>query len=160
MAFKLSSSAFANNEKIPLRYSRDGEDLSPPLAWEGLPEGTLELALICDDPDAPTPAPWVHWIIYGLRPELKALPEGIPVLKEISDPLKARQGENSWGKEGYGGPAPPRGHGPHHYHFTLYALSKRLALPPKPDKVDKDRLLKAIQGAVIAKTTLTGIYER
>lgn len=157
MNFKLSSTAFTNDEKIPRRYSRDGEDISPPLAWEGIPEGSAELALICDDPDAPTPKPFVHWVIYGLSPDLKSLPEAIPTEKELAEPIRARQGENSWGKAGYGGPAPPRGHGIHHYHFTLYALKNRLDLPPG---VDKDKLLKAMNGAVLAKTTLTGLYER
>lgn len=157
MTFTISSAAFANDEKIPLRYSRDGEDVSPPLLWDGLPEGTAELALICDDPDAPTPEPFVHWVIYGMSPDLKGLPEGVPADPELATPARARQGENSWGKTGYGGPAPPRRHGVHHYHFTLYALSKRLNLPPG---VDKARLLTAMTGAILAQITLIGAYER
>lgn len=157
MAFNLSSSAFANNEKIPLRYSGDGEDLSPPLAWSGAPEGTAELALIVDDPDAPTAKPFVHWVLYGLSPSVTSLPEGIEPNGDVTEPVKARQGENSWGKNGYGGPAPPRGHGVHHYHFTLYALDKRLNLP---SGASKEKLLKALEGSVLAQATLTGLYER
>jgi Raf kinase inhibitor-like YbhB/YbcL family protein len=157
MSMMISSSAFANNEKIPLRYAREGEDLSPPLVWDDLPAGTAELALDCDDPDAPTADPFVHWVIYGLSPDLKGLPEAIPVEGEVREPVRARQGENSWGRIGYDGPAPPRGKGLHHYHFTLYALGRRLELPPG---LDKGRLLKAMEGAVLGKTTVTGLYER
>jgi hypothetical protein len=157
MSFRISSPAFAGNEKIPLRYSGDGEDISPPLVWGNVPKGTAELALICDDPDAPTAQPFVHWVIYGLSPELKGLPEAVPTQAELTEPVKARQGENSWGNTGYGGPAPPRHRGVHHYRFTLYALSKRLDLPAG---ADKERLLKAAEGSVPAKTTLTGLYER
>lgn len=157
MSFTISSSAFANNERIPLRYSRDGEDVSPPLLWDDLPAGTAELALICDDPDAPTADPFVHWVLYGLHPDAKGLPEAIPSESEVSDPVHARQGENSWGKTGYDGPAPPRGHGLHHYHFTLYALAKRLGLPPG---LDKPRLIKAMEGAILGKATVTGTYLR
>lgn len=157
MDMKLTSVAFGDNEKIPLRYSGDGEDISPPLTWNGLPQGVAELALVCDDPNAPTPKPWVHWVIYGLDPGLTGLPEAIPTDKELLKPVKARQGTNSWGRIGYGGPAPPHGHGVHHYHFTLYALGKRLDLKAG---LDKESLLGAIKGVVVAQTTLTGTYQR
>ena len=157
MNLNLTSSAFAANEKIPLRYSGDGEDVSPPLAWGGVPAGTAELALICDDPDAPTPAPWVHWVIYGLGPALTALPEGVPATLEAAKPIACRQGKNSWGKVGYGGPLPPKGHGVHHYHFTLYALGK--ALPVTPG-LDKAAVAAAMKGSILAQATLTGLYER
>lgn len=157
MDFSLSSSAFLHNQKIPLRYARDGEDVSPPLAWSGVPEGTAELALICDDPDAPMATPFVHWVLYGLSPDVAGLAEGVPNQGELTDPVRARQGQNSWGKTGYGGPAPPHGHGVHHYHFTLYALSRRLELAPG---LTKEKLLAAMDGAVLAKTRLTGLYER
>lgn len=157
MTFTISSDAFANDAKIPLRYSRDGENVSPPLLWDSLPEETAELALVCDDPDAPTPEPFVHWVIYGMNPDLKGLPEGVPAEPELSSPVRAKQGENSWGRSGYDGPAPPRRHGVHHYHFTLYALSRRLEAPAG---LDKARLLQAMEGAVLGKAIVTGTYER
>ena len=157
MKLELSSPAFGHGEKIPMRYTGDGEDVSPPLAWSNLPPEAAELALICDDPDAPRPQPWVHWVIYGLSPKLTGLPEGIPATPEIKQPVQASQGENSWGKSGYGGPYPPKGHGTHHYHFTLYALKKPLGLSPGKSK---EQLLQAIAGSELARTTLTGIYER
>ena len=157
MSLTLSSPAFADGEKIPLRYSGDGEDISPPLNWSGLPEGAVELALICDDPDAPTPEPWVHWIIYGMEPTLGALPESLPTGAKLKKPVCALQGVNSWGRTGYGGPAPPRGHGPHHYHFVLYCLGKPLGAKPG---WDKDALLAAMEGSILAHVGLTGTYQR
>jgi Raf kinase inhibitor-like YbhB/YbcL family protein len=157
MSFTLTSSAFAANEKIPLRYSGDGEDISPPLAWDGVPSGTQELALICDDPDAPGAQPWVHWVIYGLEPQLRALPEGLPASAETKKPFAGLQGKNSWGKLGYGGPYPPKAGGVHHYRFTLYMLSKLLGAKPG---LDKAGLLGAMQGLILAQTALTGLYER
>jgi len=157
MSLTLSGSAFGHDEPIPLRYSGDGEDISPPLSWSGVPEGTAELALICDDPDAPTPQPWVHWVIYGMSPTLTGLPEGVPKQRELTKPIAAMQGVNSWPKIGYGGPAPPHGHGVHHYHFTLYCLSQPLGLKPGADKPE---LLAAMKGLILAQTRLTGTYER
>ncbi|HID20787.1 MAG TPA: YbhB/YbcL family Raf kinase inhibitor-like protein [Planctomycetaceae bacterium] len=160
MKIELTSTAFKNGERIPRKYTGDGQDVSPPLSWSGVPEGAKELALICDDPDAPGPEPWVHWVVYGLSPELAGLPEGIPAQSEIDKPVKALQGKNSWpsGRTiGYRGPAPPRGHGTHHYHFKLYALDTPLNLPPG---VDKKRLLKAMEGHIIAQGELIGTYER
>src|SRR5262245_16654585 len=153
---ELTSSAFANGSRIPTKYTGDGEDLSPPLAWSNAPEGTKEFALICDDPDAPTPQPWVHWIIYGIPPATKELSEGTSS-KQASSFV---QGLNSWptGKTtGYRGPAPPPGHGIHHYHFYLYALDQALSLPPR---LDKAGLLKAIRGHILAETEAIGTYGR
>jgi Raf kinase inhibitor-like YbhB/YbcL family protein len=145
-------------EPIPLRYTGDGEDVSPPLEWRDLPKGTVELALICEDPDAPMPQPWVHWVLYGLDPALHALSEGVPPLAALEGPLRVRQGNNTWGKTGYGGPAPPRGHGRHRYHFTLYALERPLGA--QPAGVGKDALMQAMKGTILAYTALTGTYER
>ena len=92
MSLQLTSSAFASNEKIPLRYSGDGEDVSPPLAWRDLPAGTAELALICDDPDAPTPHPWVHWVIWGLKPQAGELPEHLPPAASCASPSPCARG--------------------------------------------------------------------
>src|SRR4051794_40755030 len=111
MPLELKSPAFANNERLPLRYTGDGENLSPPLTWSGLPKGTKELALLCEDPDASKPEPWVHWLIYRIDPKLSGLDEGIEAEIEVSEPAGLRQEKNTWGRDGYGGPAPPRGSG-------------------------------------------------
>lgn len=157
MTLKLTSDAFEEDEKIPLRYTGDGEDVSPPMRWTNAPEHARSFALVCDDPDAPTPDPWVHWIIYGLDQHATEITEAIPVGKTIDDPIKATQGKNTWGNAGYGGPAPPRGHGVHHYNFTLYALSDTLELPPGATLAE---LEKAMKGQILATATLTGVYER
>jgi len=153
----IRSDAFANNEVIPRKYTGDGQDLSPPLTWSDLPEGTRELALIVDDPDAPTPEPWVHWVIYKISPDAPGLPEGISASQPVSAPAGALQGSNSWGNIGYGGPAPPRGHGVHHYHFKLAALDIELDLDAG---ANKQALLNAMRGHVLARGELVGTYQR
>ncbi len=160
MAFKLSSSAFDAGKPIPRKYSGEGNDVSPPLAWDGAPEGTKEFALICDDPDAPTPKPWVHWVIYGIAADVRQLPEGVKREPQLREPVAAKQGKNSWDSGatiGYRGPMPPPGHGTHRYHFKLYALDIPLELAPS---ATKDQLLAAIKGHVLAEAELIGTYER
>ena len=133
MALSLHSTAFQQGMPIPSKYTGDGEDLSPPLSWNSPPDGTRQLALICDDPDAPSPEPWVHWVIYGIAADVTSLPEGITTSPQIDEPGAAMQGKNSWTSGmtvGYRGPAPPRGHGVHHYHFKLYVLKTELKLTP------------------------------
>jgi Raf kinase inhibitor-like YbhB/YbcL family protein len=153
----LRSDAFADGKAIPRRHSEDGEDLSPPLTWSGPPEGTQELALIVDDPDAPRAEPWVHWVLYKIPADVQSLTEGIPPTPTPDAPPGARQGKNSWGTDGYRGPAPPKGHGTHHYHFRLYALDAPLAAA---QGLDKAGLLHAMQGHVLAEAELVGTYER
>lgn len=157
MTIPLTSPAFAANAAVPAKYTGDGEDISPPLNWLKLPAGTKELALICDDPDAPSPEPWVHWVIYKIPAEATGLPENVAKTESPAVPAGAVQGKNSWGRTGYGGPAPPRGHGVHHYHFQLYALNRVLDAPPG---LDKAGLLRAMQGAIIGQGKLTGTYQR
>ena len=159
MSIQISSTAFAHNQVIPKKYTGDGVDVSPPLAWANLPEGAQELALICDDPDAPTPEPWVHWVIYKIPAAEKNLPEGVARTEKLAAPAGALQGINSWPSEniGYRGPKPPPGHGTHHYHFTLYALKSPLDVGPG---LDKKALLAKISGQVLAEGRLTGTYER
>lgn len=157
MIQSLTSSAFAEGEPIPRRHTEDGEDLSPELAWSGLPEGTVELALIVDDPDAPTVEPWVHWILYKIPPAAGGLPEGLPQSPRLDDHAGMLQGKNSWGTVGYRGPAPPKGHGTHHYHFKLYALDAPLDVGPEPDKKS---LMMAMSGHVLSHRELVGTYER
>ena len=156
--FVLRSSAFESGRPIPRRHSGDGADLSPALAWSGAPAGVRQLALICDDPDAPTAEPWVHWVIYGLPADLTGLPEGLPRRARLDQPAGASQGVNSWpsGNVGYRGPAPPPGK-VHHYHFKLYALDATLKLEPGATKRD---LLRAIEGHILAQAELVGTYQR
>jgi hypothetical protein len=153
---QLQSEAFTSGSTIPKRYTADGEDVSPPLSWSGLPKGTEEVALVCDDPDAPTDEPFVHWLAYKLSPD-DALPEGVLPQAKPGSPPRMVQGMNSFGRVGYGGPAPPSGHGTHHYHFKLYALDTQLDLN---EAVDKAALMNAIKGHTLAETELVGTYER
>jgi Raf kinase inhibitor-like YbhB/YbcL family protein len=160
MSIEVSSTAFQNDQWIPKKYSGEGVDVSPPLAWSGLPAGTQELVLICDDPDAPSPEPWVHWVIYKIAADAKGLDEGVAPEPRPARPAGAVQGKNSWptGRTiGYRGPMPPPGHGTHHYHFTLYALSAPLDVEPG---LSKRNLLKQMEGKILATGRLTGIYER
>ncbi|RPI86977.1 MAG: YbhB/YbcL family Raf kinase inhibitor-like protein [Planctomycetaceae bacterium] len=159
MTFTLQSSAFSNGKPIPARFTGDGDDVSPPLQWDHAPAGTREFALICDDPDAPTPQPWVHWVLYKIPGDLRALPEGVAA-GAGGNSSAGFTGRNSWpaGKTtGYRGPAPPRGHGVHHYRFRLYAVD--VELPHQPH-IDKGGLLKAMQDHVLAEAELVGTYER
>jgi Raf kinase inhibitor-like YbhB/YbcL family protein len=160
MPLKFTSSAFENGQPIPRRYSGEGEDISPPLAWDAPPAGTQELALICDDPDAPTPKPWVHWVIYAIPADVHSLLAAVPNEPQLQEPAAACQGKNSWDKGvtiGYRGPMPPPGHGTHHYYFRLYALDAKLNLAPG---ATKDKLLAAMKGHVLAEGKLVGKYER
>jgi hypothetical protein len=156
MSFVLTSPSFENGSPIPARHTADGLDTSPPLAWSGVPEGTAELALICDDPDAPRADPWVHWVLYGLPAALSGLAEGLPTTRTTSEP-DAVQGRNDFGRIGYGGPSPPRGHGVHHYHFRLYALDRPVQLNPGASKAD---LLSSLRGRVLGEARLIGTYQR
>jgi Raf kinase inhibitor-like YbhB/YbcL family protein len=157
MSMKMTSTAFADGATIPARHTGDGQDVSPPLQWSDLPAGTVELALICDDPDAPRPQPWVHWVIYKVPASATGLPEGVPPSEQLASPAGAMQGLNTWPAVGYRGPAPPRGHGVHHYHFRLYALDQALELQPR---LTKEQLLKAMKGHVLAEAELVGTYQR
>jgi Raf kinase inhibitor-like YbhB/YbcL family protein len=161
---KLTSTAFENDSTIDAKFTVEGEDISPPLAWSGAPANTVSFALICDDPDAPTrkrPAekPWVHWILFDIPADAVELPAGIPRQGELSQFVGARHGANSWssGSIGYRGPAPPPGSGPHRYFFKLYALDTKLKLDAG---ATKEQLLAAMSGHVLAEGELMGIYER
>jgi len=154
MTLTLTSSAFAHQGDIPKPYTCDGKDISPPLAWSGVPAAAKSLALIVDDPDAPDPkAPrmtWVHWILYNLPPDTAALSEGLTQL-----PKGTLQGLNDWKRTGYGGPCPPIGR--HRYFHKLYALD---ALLPDLGKPTKAKLEQAMQGHVLARAELIGTYGR
>ena len=160
MSLTITSPFFKEGEMIPALFTCDGEDHSPALSWSGIPAGTSSLALICDDPDAPTPEPWVHWIIYKIPADFKGLPEGVPQTPKLDRPPGALQGKNSWTSGqtvGYRGPAPPPGHGVHRYIFRLYALEARLHLEAG---ADKRTLLEEMSGIVLEEAQLTGTYQR
>lgn len=149
----LSTPAFRDGETIPVQYTCDGEDLSPPLAWTGVPVETRSFALICDDPDAPR-GTWVHWVIWNLPADTVELEPGVPPRPEL--PSGARQGLNDGGDLGYAGPCPPSGK-PHRYFFRLFALDSQLNLAPGVNRSDLDT---AMEGHVLAQGTVMGIYER
>lgn len=155
--FQITSDAFKANERIPKQHTGEGEDISPKLTWTSPPAGTKELALICDDPDAPTSEPWVHWVIYNLSSTITSLGEDIAKSPSLDNPKGALQGKNSWGSIAYRGPLPPPGHGTHHYHFKLYALDKELNAKAG---LDKKSLLSLMQGHVISEASLVGFYSR
>jgi Raf kinase inhibitor-like YbhB/YbcL family protein len=158
MSFQLWSSAFSPGETIPVRYTCDGDDISPPLLWDAPPEGTRSLALMMEDPDAPAGL-WVHWIVYGMAPHVRQLPEGASPRRGPSSgatlPSGISEGKNSWGRVRYNGPCPPSG--THRYHLRLVALDMELDLPPG---VERGELLEAMEGHVLAEATLTGDYRR
>lgn len=155
---QITSPAFQDGQPIPVQFTGDGEDISPPLAWTNVPAQAKELALIVDDPDAPRPQPWVHWVIYSLPASLTGLPQAVPQGPRVTS-LPAVQGPNSWGERslGYRGPSPPPRHGVHHYRFTLYALDTALNLQPG---LTKGNLLNAIKDHVLQQARLVGTYER
>jgi Raf kinase inhibitor-like YbhB/YbcL family protein len=159
-ALEVTSPAFRANERIPRRHAYDGEgdNVSPALAWSKAPEGTREYALVCDDPDAPRPEPWVHWVVYRIPAGATGLPAGLERKGgPLENPPGAMQGKNTWDEVGWGGPLPPPGHGVHHYRFRVMALDTHLQLMPG---ATKDALLKAVEGHVLAEGTLVGTYER
>ena len=152
MEINITSTAFEEGGMIPAKYTCDQEDVSPPLAWDSVPEGTKSLALICDDPDAPM-GTWVHWVLFNLSSETKELQENIPHDEVLSSGSK--QGKNDFQKIGYGGPCPPGGI--HRYYFKIYALDIVLYLDAGIIKSD---LLKAMEGHILAEGQLMGKYRR
>lgn len=152
----LTSASFQHDGLIPPRHTCDGDDLSPPLQWTGVPAGTLSLALVMDDPDAPDPkAPvqtWVHWVLYNIPPQVHELAEGVTA---ANLPVGTLQGLNDWRRVGYGGPCPPAGR--HRYFFKMFALDTRLAELNIPTKA---ALWKAMQGHVLASAELIGLYQK
>lgn len=153
---KLESSAFTHHSEMPARFTCDGGDVSPPLVWSDLPEGAKSLVLIVDDPDAPDPqAPkmtWVHWVVYNLPAEPGQLPEGAAT---TGLPAAAKSGLNDWKKASYGGPCPPIGQ--HRYFHKLYALDTVL---PDLGQPTKAKLEQAMQGHVLARAEMVGLYRR
>ncbi len=153
MAFRLSSPAFAHEATIPVKYTCDGPDVSPPLKWDGLPDGTQSLVLICDDPDAPM-GTWVHWVMYNIPTSVTELPEGVPTEPTVLNGIV--QGINDFKRIGYGGPCPPAGK-PHRYFFKLYAVD----IPTNWESgLTKAAVLKKIEGHILGEAQLMGRYQR
>lgn len=155
-SMKLTSPSFENQGGIPKKHTCDGQDVSPALAWTDAPQGTKSFALIVDDPDAPDPAnprmTWVHWVLYNIPGNAGSLPEGVA---EVDLPKGTLQGLNDWKKTGFGGPCPPIGK--HRYFHKLYALDIALPDLKRPTKA---QLEKAMEGHVLSKTELVGLYQR
>lgn len=146
---EVRSTAFEQGERIPLRYTGEGEDVSPPITWTCDTPGVEEFVLICDDPDAPTPEPFVHWLVYRIPADVRELPEG--------NHAGAYEGINSFGQLGYGGPMPPPPHGTHRYFFRVYALDAPLELASGATRAQLDE---AMAGHVIDQGELMGTYDR
>jgi len=153
MALQVTSTAFSPGEMIPKKFTCDGPDVSPELAWNDPPVGTESFALIADDPDAPV-GRWVHWVLYSLPASTRKLAEGVATQEQL--PSGARQGRNDFGKLGYGGPCPPPGK-PHRYFFKLYALDAKPNLKADATKGDVERALK---GHILGQAELMGRYGR
>ena len=155
MPLSIISTAFQPSGAIPRRYTCDGDDTAPPLAWSGVPAGTRSLALIVDDPDAPDPAApkrtWVHWLLYDMPPSVTGLPEGAGGAL----PEGVRVGRNDWGRADWGGPCPPVGR--HRYYFRLYALDVRLEQLGQPMRAEVDT---AMAGHVLETAELMATYAR
>jgi len=152
MTFELHSGAFRNGEPIPPRHTCQGENISPPLAWSGAPAGTRGFALICYDPDAPGRT-FYHWAVFGLPADRAELPERLP-----KGAPGLHQAVNDFGAAGYGGPCPPPGHGIHHYHFELLALSvPALQVPPGAGALEVQA---AAKRHLLARAELIGLYSR
>jgi Raf kinase inhibitor-like YbhB/YbcL family protein len=156
MNLTITSSAFGASASIPSINTCEGKDLSPPLAFAGVPAGAKSLALIVDDPDAPDPAAprmtWVHWVLYNIPASTAGLPEAV---KSTALPAGTREGLNDFGRTGYGGPCPPIGR--HRYFHKLYSLD--VVLPPL-EHADKRSLEKAMQGHILMRTELIGVYQK
>jgi Raf kinase inhibitor-like YbhB/YbcL family protein len=152
-SFRIESSAFKQGATIPTRYSCQGENISPPLAWANPPSGARSFALIVEDPDAPA-GTWTHWVVYNLPAQARAMPENTPKQGEL--PNGGLQGTSSFGSVGYGGPCPPPGRA-HRYFFRLYALDTVLALKAGAAKAD---VLAALKGHVLGEAQLMGRFKR
>ena len=156
MELKLASPAFVEGGEIPRLYTCEGEDISPPLAWSKVPDGTSSLVLVVDDPDAPDPAAprmtWVHWVLYNLPADSDGLPEGV---SRAELPSPTAEGLNDWKRGGYGGPCPPVGR--HRYVHKLYALDTMLTGLSSPTKAQVES---AMQGHVLAQARLIGTYRK
>ncbi|MBQ0867639.1 YbhB/YbcL family Raf kinase inhibitor-like protein [Streptomyces smyrnaeus] len=146
---ELSTSAFNDHALIPRRYTRDGEDVSPPLEWSGVPDGTAELLLLCEDPDAPS-GTFVHWLVTGVDPAARSVDTG-------ETPQGGTPLTNGFGGSGWGGPQPPAGDEAHRYFFRLYALPEAVRIP---DNASAEDVHRAVDGPALASGNIVGLYQR
>lgn len=154
MTFVIKSPAFANGQAIPTKYTRDGENIPPPLEWRGAPDGTRSYVLLVEDPDAPS-ATFRHWAVYNIAASQESWPEGMTI---GAHPESLGHGVNDFGHAGYDGPEPPKGHGPHHYHFRLAALdAPALDLPADAKAAEVWRMAGE---HILATTETVGTYQR
>jgi len=151
---KVESKAFREGEIIPVRYTCDGADISPPIRWSEVPEGVRSFVIIMDDPDAPI-GTFTHWVVYDIPAAVRELEEGLPKVERVET---IKQGMNDFGYVGYGGPCPPKGHGYHRYFFKIYALNlESLELPPSASR----RLVEErMRGHIVGEGYLMGRYKR
>jgi len=155
MGFDITSADIRANEPVATRFTCDGEDISPELRWEGAPQGTLSLALIAEDPDAPGGI-FIHWVVYDIPADITGFKRGASGAKALGE--GAKEGVSSFGREGYNGPCPPPGHGEHRYYFRLTALDiERLAVKNRANKAD---VKAAMEGHVLAETSIMSTYSR
>ena len=145
----VTSPAFGFGDPIPREHSAEGDNVSPPLRWSGIPDGTRQLAVVCHDPDAPMAHGFTHWVVYGIPPSSTGIEEG--------GGGEFTEGANDFGNKGYGGPLPPEGHGRHHYFFFLYALGTEIEQGPGLTRL---QLLDQISDHVVEMNRLVGTYER
>jgi Raf kinase inhibitor-like YbhB/YbcL family protein len=146
---ELKSAAFTDHTVIPHRYAKDGENVSPPLTWSGVPDGTAELALLCEDPDAPS-GNFVHWLVTGIDPGSGGVGTG-------ETPPGGTPRTNGYREQGWGGPQPPVGDAAHRYFFRLYALPEPLSLP---DGATAEEVHRAVDERQLASGTIVGLYQR
>ena len=152
-AIELKTDIFTNKGYIPERYTCDGEDVSVPLSWSGVPKNTKSLVVICDDPDAPFTT-WTHWVLFNIPPSVTSIPEGGPKGRSIDESFS--RGLNDFGEANYGGACPPKGK-PHRYFFKIYALDKTLTLSKGANKKEIE---KAMVGHILAEDQIYGLYQR
>lgn len=145
----VTSPAFAHGERIPDRHTCNGEDVSPELIWSGAPEGTAEFVVICHDPDAPLTDGFTHWVLWGVPGDAEGVPEG--------GGSAHSEGTSDFGAQQFNGPAPPPGHGTHHYFFHVYALESPTDLPEGATRAD---VLEAIDPLILAQARIVGTYSR
>jgi Raf kinase inhibitor-like YbhB/YbcL family protein len=153
----VTSPAFKHGAPIPPTYSAYGEDVSPPLKWDKVPEGTQSFVVLMEDPDAAKPKPFIHWVLYNLPADTRELRTGIPAHARVADIGQPEQGQNSRGSIGYFGPKPPKGDPAHHYHFQVFALDRRLDVPLGAKRAD---ILKAMARHVLAKGEVVGTFKK
>ena len=157
MTIRIWSEAFENGRPIPPRHAREGENVSPPLRFEDVPDEAREMVLIAYDPDTANHAPWVHWLVYGIPPDVRTVPEALATRRALHDPQGAKQGVNTSGLIGYDGPAPEPGDGTHRVHFKLYALDRELGVPGAADVTE---VFGSMLDHVVDYGELVGTYER